>query len=50
MMSRGSSFEWIAGKQRPLKRKTIELQMQAEMLRAIGDILSKYAARLPEQK
>lgn len=34
----------------PPGNEKLELQMHAEMMKAMGDILAKYAARLPEKK
>jgi hypothetical protein len=34
----------------PPGNEKLELQMHAEMMKAVGDILAKYAARLPERK
>jgi hypothetical protein len=34
----------------PPGNEKLELQMHADMMRAMSDILSKYAARLPERK
>jgi Spy/CpxP family protein refolding chaperone len=34
----------------PEGNEKLELQMHAEMMRAMGDILGKYAARLPDKK
>ena len=34
----------------PPGNEKLELQMHAEMMKAMGDIMAKYAARLPEKK
>jgi hypothetical protein len=34
----------------PPGNEKLELQMHADMMKAMGDILAKYAARLPEKK
>ena len=34
----------------PPGSEKLELQMHADMMKAMGDILAKYAARLPERK
>ena len=34
----------------PPGNEKLELQMHADMMRAMGDIMAKYAARLPEKK
>jgi hypothetical protein len=34
----------------PPGNEKLELQMHADMMKAMGDILSKYAARLPDRK
>jgi hypothetical protein len=34
----------------PPGNEKLELQMHADMMKAMGDILAKYAARLPERK
>jgi hypothetical protein len=34
----------------PAGNEKLELQMHAEMMRAMSDILTKYAARLPDRK
>lgn len=34
----------------PPGNEKLELQMHADMMKAVGDILAKYAARLPDRK
>ena len=34
----------------PPGNEKLELQMHADMMKAMGDIMAKYAARLPEKK
>lgn len=49
MMSQGGGSRGMLPRL-PEGNEKLELQMHADMMKAMGDILAKYAARLPEKK
>ena len=50
MMSGGGGMSGHSVPHLPPGNEKLEMQMHADMMRAIADVMTKYAARLPEKK